>query len=88
MGKTAERLLDEYDEAQTYGPNIEMIDKKRRAVLAAMKRANRLTKAERTVVKASVEMLAAEGDLKRFEGKYQAWKSAVRNLERAKGGAR
>jgi hypothetical protein len=35
----AERLLDEYDDAQTYGPNLEIINEKRAAVLAAMRKA-------------------------------------------------
>jgi len=34
--KTAEALLDEYDDAQTYGPTIEDVDKARAAVLDAM----------------------------------------------------
>ncbi len=34
--KTAEALLDEYDDAQTYGPTIEAVDKARAAVLDAM----------------------------------------------------
>jgi hypothetical protein len=51
-------------------------------------RANRLTRAERAVVRAAVAMLKAEYKIKIFEGKYRALIKAVAAYERAKGGAR